>query len=208
MKNRKKDLTYLAQLAMLICIQMVMRAMGLGSVPVGPLNMSFLTLPIAVGAITLGPLAGAVLGGVFGAYSLYDAITGKSVMTGIFFNLNPVSTFVLCVVMRVLMGLCTGLIFTAIRNYDKKHTWSYLVGSVAAPVLNTIFFMGYICMFFYGTEYVQGLVAKFGATNPVMFVVLLVGVQGLAEACVCGLVGAAVCKALSVAFRGRVAFSA
>lgn len=208
MKNRKKDLTYLAQLAMLICIQMVMRAMGLGSVPVGPLVMSFLTLPIAVGAITLGPLAGAVLGGVFGFYSLYDAITAKSAMTGIFFNLNPISTFVLCVVMRVLMGFCTGLLFELIQKFDKKHTWSYLVGSVAAPVLNTFFFMGYIVLFFYGTEYVQGLVTKVGATNPIMFVILLVGVQGLIEACVCGLLGAAVCKALSVAFNGKLAFSA
>ena len=32
-----------------------MKAVGLGSVPMGPLYMSFLTLPIAVGAITMGP---------------------------------------------------------------------------------------------------------------------------------------------------------
>ena len=53
-----------------------MKAVGLGSVPVGPLYMSFLTLPIAVGAITMGPAAGAILGGVFGAVSFYDAVTG------------------------------------------------------------------------------------------------------------------------------------
>ena len=39
-----------------------MKAIGLGSVPMGPLYMSFLTLPIAVGAITMGPAAGAVFG--------------------------------------------------------------------------------------------------------------------------------------------------
>ena len=52
----------------------------------GPLYMSFLTLPIAVGAITMGPAVGALLGGVFGAVSFYDAITGASAMTGALFQ--------------------------------------------------------------------------------------------------------------------------
>ena len=58
--KKKYDLLTLVQLAMLIAIQLVMKAIGLGSVPVGPLYMSFLTLPIAVGAILIGPAAGAV----------------------------------------------------------------------------------------------------------------------------------------------------
>ena len=64
MKNN--DLRTLTRLALLVAIELVMKAIGLGSVPMGPLYMSFLTLPIAVGAITMGPVAGAVLGGVFG----------------------------------------------------------------------------------------------------------------------------------------------
>ena len=74
MKNN--DLRTLTRLALLVAIELVMKAIGLGSVPVGPLYMSFLTLPIAVGAITMGPAAGAILGGVFGAVSFYDAVTG------------------------------------------------------------------------------------------------------------------------------------
>ena len=67
-------------------IELVMKMVGLGSVPVGPLYMSFLTLPIAVGAITMGPVVGALLGGGFGAVSFYDAITGASAMTGALFQ--------------------------------------------------------------------------------------------------------------------------
>ena len=54
MKNN--DLRTLTRLALLVAIELVMKAIGLGSVPMGPLYMSFLTLPIAVGAITMGPL--------------------------------------------------------------------------------------------------------------------------------------------------------
>ena len=66
MNNKTTNVRYLAQLALLAAIEVVMKLMGLGSVPVGPLYMSFLTVPIAVGAMTMGPTAGAILGGVFG----------------------------------------------------------------------------------------------------------------------------------------------
>ena len=43
-------------------------------------------------------------------------------------------------------------------------------------------------------EFVQNLVVKKGAANPLMFVVLVVGVQGLVEAAACGLLGGTLAK--------------
>ncbi len=83
----------LTRVALLVAIELVMKLVGLGSVPVGPLYMSFLTLPIAVGAITMGPAVGALLGGVFGAVSFYDAITGASAMTGALFQVSPLNVW-------------------------------------------------------------------------------------------------------------------
>ena len=183
---KKNDIRTLTRLALLVAIELVMKAVGLGSVPVGPLYMSFLTLPIAVGAITMGPAAGAILGGVFGAVSFYDAVTGASAMTGALFQVSPVNTFILCV----------GIIFNAVKNFDKPGTWSYIVSAMCAPALNTLFFMGYIVLAFYGCDYVQNLVSVKGAANPLMFVVLLVGVQGVAEFLVSGILGGIVARAV------------
>lgn len=191
-----QDLRTLTRLALLVAIELVMKAVGLGSVPMGPLYMSFLTLPIAVGAITMGPIAGAVLGGVFGAVSFYDAVTGASAMTGALFQVSPLHTFILCVGMRMLMGLLVGLIFQGLKKADHKGTWSYFVSSMAAPGLNTLLFMGYIVLAFYNCDYVQSLVANKGASNPFMFVVLLVGVQGVAEFLVSGILGGIVARAV------------
>ena len=119
MNNKTTNVRYLAQLALLAAIEVVMKLMGLGSVPVGPLYMSFLTVPIAVGAMTMGPTAGAILGGVFGCVSFKDALAGGG-MTGMFFQISPINTFVLCVVMRVLMGWCVGLLFRVLRRVDHK----------------------------------------------------------------------------------------
>ncbi len=205
MANNKKgrvDTRFLAQLALLIAIQIVMRLLGLGRVPIGPLNMSFLTLPIAIGAMLMGPLTGAILGGVFGLFSLWDAISGAGGMTTIFFQYSPVSTVILCVGMRVLMGLCCGLIFKLVSRLDRdEKTWSYFVGALSAPLLNTIFFMGYIILVFYNTEYIQNLVANKGALNPLHFVVLLVGVQGLIEAVSVAIIGGILAKVLSKVVR-------
>ncbi len=194
MKNNTQTLT---RVALLVAIELVMKLVGLGSVPVGPLYMSFLTLPIAVGAITMGPAVGALLGGVFGAVSFYDAVTGASAMTGALFQVSPLNTFVLCVGMRVLMGLCVGLIFAALKKLDRSRTWSYIVSAMCAPALNTLFFMGYIVLAFYNCDYVQNLVSVKGAANPFMFVVLLVGVQGVAEFLVSGILGGVVARAVA-----------
>ena len=187
----------LPRIAVLIAVQIVMKLIGLGSVPVGPLYMSFLTLPIAIGAMLIGPAAGAILGGVFGAVSLFDAITGKSVMTGMFFQISPIHTVILCVGMRILMGFCCGMLFKAFKAADSRSIWCYGAGALSAPLLNTLFFMGYIVLVFYRTDYIQNLVQSLGAANPFMFVVLLVGMQGLVEALVVGIVGGILGKSLA-----------
>ena len=176
-KNNLMNVQYLTQLAILVAVEIVMKLIGLGSVPVGPLYMSFLTVPIAVGAIVLGPLASTILGGVFGFVSFMDAIKGASIMTSTLLGVSAIHTFILCVGMK-----------KACRNTAA----GCFVTSLSAPLLNTLFFMGYIVLAFYHTDYVQSLVIAKGATNPLMFVVLLTGVQGAVEAVVCSVAGTAI----------------
>ena len=187
--SKKLDVRTLTQLAILVAIELVMKLIGLGSVPVGPLYMSFLTVPIAVGAIVLGPAASAILGGVFGIVS---------------FMVSPVHTFILCFGMRVLMGVCVGLVYSGMARICRRSVVNCFVTSLSAPLLNTLFFMGYIVLAFYQTDYVQSLVIAKGAGNPLMFVVLLVGVQGVVEAIVCSVTGTAIGSAL-LKVTGRMA---
>ncbi|MDO4466460.1 MAG: ECF transporter S component [Bacillota bacterium] len=191
MKNSK--IKVMTQLALLIAIEIVMKLVGLGSVPVGPLYMSFLTVPIAVGAIVLGPLAGALLGAAFGLMSFYDAVMGASAMGAALMANSPFHTFITCVITRILMGLCVGLIFKALKKAMKSNI-RYFIAAFFAPALNTLFFMGYLCFAFYQSEYVQSLCTALNATNPIAFVCLLVGFQAVVEAVVCCLVGGLVSK--------------
>ena len=59
--------------------------------------------------------------------------------------------------------------------------------------------MGYIVTVFYQTDFIQERVAALGAANPIMFIVLLVGVQGLVEAATGAVIGGGVAKAVAKA---------
>ena len=191
----------IAEYAIFIAIIFVMRVTGLSRIPIGPLVMTLTMVPIAIGAMLLGPLGGAVLGMVYGFTSLYDAMTGASAMTGFFFQLSPLHTIVLCVGTRTLVGAVTGWLFRLFKGLDKKRIWCYFAGGLAAPMFNTIFFMGYIVLFFYQSEFVQTTAQKLGAANPLMFVVLLVGVQGLMEWLSGCIVAGSVTKAVAHALK-------
>lgn len=201
MKNSNANVRYLTELALLVAIILVMKLTGLASIPVGPLVMTFTMVPIAIGAMLMGPLAGGVLGMVYGFTSFYDAVTGASLMTGVFFQLNPLSTFVLCVGMRTLVGVLAGWLFRGLKQVDPTKTVSYFAVGLLTPLLNTLCFMGYIVLFFYGSDYIQGKVADLGAANPFMFVVLTVGIQGLVEAVTGAIVGGGVGKAVAHALK-------
>ena len=68
MKNRT-NVRWLTQLALLVAILLVLNYTPLGYLQIGPLSASLLTVPVAIGAMTMNPMAGAILGGVFGATS-------------------------------------------------------------------------------------------------------------------------------------------
>ena len=201
MQKQQSNTRRMAQLALFIAIIFVMRITGLTRIPIGPLYMTLSMIPIAIGAMLIGPAGGAVLGLVYGCTSLYDAITGASVMTGAFFQVSPVHTVLLCVGTRVLVGFLTGWLFRAVHKIDRTKTVSYFIGGLLAPVLNTVLFMGYIVLFFYHTEFVQNMVVKLGASGPLMLVVLMVGVQGLLEAAGGLVIGGAVTKAVAHAIK-------
>lgn len=192
MKN-KTNIRRMTQLALLLALLLVMNYTPLGYLPIGPLSLSLLTIPVAIGAMVLGPGAGAFLGAAFGATSFLSAMEGKSAMGAALFAASPARSFVVCVVARILCGLLAGLLYRGVTKLlPGKTKTCCLIGGVATPVLNTIFFMGFLVALYYDNAFVQGLVTKLGASNPFMFVVLLVGVQGLVEAAVCCLVAAAV----------------
>lgn len=199
--NKKSDTRYMVELAMMIAIILLMSFTPLGYIRTPGLSVTLLTIPVAVGAIILGPKGGAVCGLAFGATSFYMALNGSSAFAAMLLSINPVGTFITCVVARVLEGWLTGLIFAALYKSPSVKKVSYYIASLACPLLNTLFFMGFLCIFFYNTEYIQGIASGLGVGNPILFVAAFVGIQGLIEAGICFVIGSIVSRALFSALK-------
>ncbi len=193
----KKETTLkLCEFALLVALEVVMSLTPLGFLDLGFLSASLLTIPVAVGAILLGTAASTLLGLTFGVISFIKGFSSAAPMTVAMYAMSIPASFVVAVVGRVLMGLCTGLLVAAVRKVKPKGIWDNVVGSLAAPLLNTAFFMGLLMLLFYHSEYIQGIVETTGVSNPVLLIGVMVGTQALIEAAACGVIATAVSKTL------------
>lgn len=189
----------MVELSLMSAILIVMSMTPLGYIKTPFLSITLLTIPVAVGAMLLGPKGGAVLGAVFGATSFVQALTGAG-MTAILFQTNPLGTICLCFVPRILEGFFCGLFFNFLRRHGIKKAAFYL-GGFSCPILNTILFTGTLVLLFYQTDYIQTLAASCGTSNPFAFILALVGIQGVIEAAVCGTLSGTISMTLVKAFR-------
>ena len=204
-KKSKMSARELTTLGLLTGILLLMNFTPLGYFRTLGLSISLMMIPVGIGAMLIGPKAGAWLGFVFGATSFYQALTGSSPFSSMLLSINPVGTFMTCVPTRLLMGLCVGLIFKAVQRVDKRKTACYFVGGFFAAFLNTLFFMGTLLLFFWNTEYVQGINQTLGNLNPLLFVLAFVGINGAFEMTSSCIVGGIVSKAVSRALYKKTA---
>lgn len=192
---KAKNTTALVRLALLTALELVMAYTPLGYLRTPGLEITFLMIPVVLGAVLMGPAAGAFLGGVFGLTS-FGTCFGTSAFGAALLAINPVGTFITCVAARVLAGWLCGLCYRALSRSHRPGGAVLWLATLIGPLLNTVFFMTGLVLFFYRTDYIQSFVSAMGAANPFVFAVMFVGLQGLLEAAVCCVVSALVAKAL------------
>lgn len=194
--NKKTFTTkYLVEMALLVAIILLMAFTPIGYIKTAGLEITLIVIPVAVGAVTLGPSAGAILGGVFGVTSFIQCF-GMSSFGVMLLGIQPFFTFLVCVPTRILTGWLTGLIYSGFRKTKLPSAASVTVASLCCPLLNTTFFMGTLVTLFAAT-----MQEEYGMTKVLPFIFAFVGVNGVIEAAVCFVVGTAVSMALKKALR-------
>lgn len=181
-------------LALLIAILIVLGFVNI-PMPAG-LSITFNMIPVAIGAIALGPLGGAIVGGAFGVISFLQCfgICGFSGMGAALAAIDPFLAFVQRFFPRLLDGFLLGYIFRLARRLN-PYAGCAVTGFFAA-FLNTLFFMTSLVWIFGGTEYMRNSMAGRGMLT---YIVAAVGVNGVVEMLVStaltGAVGSALYKA-------------
>ena len=195
---KKLSIRNFVVLALLIAILLLMSMTPLGYLNIGPLAITFNIIPVAISAITMGPVGGAVAGAVFGLTSFGQCIGigGTSIMGATLFGINPLFAFIQRFIPRLVDGLLLGYIFQGVRKKTKNIYVSCAVTGFLSAFLNTLFFMALLVGLFGNTEYVQGLM---GGKNVILFICTFVGINAVCEmlsaTVVTGAVGAALYKA-------------
>ncbi|MCC8138116.1 MAG: ECF transporter S component [Clostridiales bacterium] len=195
--NKSFNTSQLVILGLMTAILLLMAYTPLGYLNIGPLAITFNMIPVAIAAITLGPVGGAVTGAVFGLTSFLQCIGigGTSAMGVILFGINPVLAFIQRFVPRFLDGLLLGYIFRGVQKGINSSAACFVTGFCSA-FLNTLFFMGALVLLFGNTEYMQSLI---GGKNIILFVCGFVGVNAICEmisaTILTGAVGTALCRA-------------
>ena len=197
MQTKTFDTRRLVLLSVLCAILLVMSFTPLGYLNIGPLAISLNMIPVAIAAVAMGPVEGAILGGMFGITSFLQClgIGGTSAMGVILFEISPVLAFIQRFVPRVLAGLLAGLAYKGVRKLMGHTVASFATGFCAA-LLNTVLFMTALVVLFGNTEYLQGLI---GGRNVIVFICAFVGINAVVEMLAAtfavGLVGTALDKA-------------
>ena len=191
MKTNVRRLVLFSLLRALQCV------IGFLSIPItSDLSITFNMIPMAIAAITFGPIGGFVLGCSFGLISFLQcySILGASAQGIALLELgvNPLLLFLQRFLPRAIDGVLLGVIFNFLKNRLPVSVSSGITGFLAA-LINTVLFMGALLLLFKNTSYMQ---EKIAGRAYIVYVIASVGLQGAIELAVSTIATSVIAAAL------------
>lgn len=134
MKNKKNNTRWSVQVALMAAIIILLANTPLGMIQLPIIKATTVHIPVIVGAITLGPVAGAILGGVFGLCSLVSNTMAPSLLSFAFSPFLSTTGLVgvikalwISVGCRILIGLVAGCVWTGLKGLRVNQTISLVI---------------------------------------------------------------------------------
>ena len=201
MKTKKHDTRWMVSVALMAAIVIVLANTPLGMIQLPIIKATTVHIPVILGAILLGPGAGAILGAVFGICSLVSNTMAPTLLsfafspflstTGIPGALKAIWISVGC---RILIGVVAGWLWVLFTKIKLNQFIALPIVGFVGSMVNTVTVMGSI-YFLFAQQYAE---AKEVALTAVFGLVMgTVTASGIPEAIVSCIVVAAVSKALS-----------
>ena len=186
METKKKDTKWMVSVALMAAIVIVLANTPLGMIQLPIIKATTVHIPVIIGAVLFGPLAGAILGGVFGICSLISNTMAPTLLsfafspflstTGIPGVLKALWISIGC---RILIGVVAGWLWILLEKFHTNQTISLPVVGFVGSMVNTIAVMGSIYLLF-AQQYAE---AKEVAVTAVWGLVMVtVTASGIPEA--------------------------
>ena len=200
MQTKKLDTRYMATLAMLCGLLLVMGMTGIGFIPLPVIKATTMHIPVILGAVLLGPGAGATLGAVFGLCSIWANTTAPGLLSFAFSPfmstegmLGALKSLWIALVCRILFGLIAGFAWKLFKKIMKQDYIALPVTAAVSTICHTLLVMGSI----YVLLAQQYAAAKNVAITAVFGLVIgTVTASGIPEAIVAAILVTVIGKAL------------
>ena len=199
-QGNKGNVLWMTELALMAAIVIIMTFTPLGYLRVGAIEVTFIVIPVAVGAVMLGVKGGAILGLIFGLTSFAQCF-GMSAFGTMLFGVNPVGTAFACIVPRICVGVVPALLYKIFRKIDKKDGWSIAVSCLLSPLTNTALYLACVCFIFQKEMMEMYKYTGKGGLHFLFWVFALVALNAILEAVSSLFIGTAICKTLKKVFR-------
>lgn len=165
MNKRKHDTRWMVGTAMMAAIVILLANTPLGLIPTPIINATTTHIPVILGAILLGPLAGSILGGVFGVCSMVSNTIAPKVLSFAFSPVIAASTagamgalkaVWISVGCRMMIGLVAGWLWIGLKKVNLNDMIALPIVGFIGSMTNTVFVMGSI-YFLLRPEYAEAM---------------------------------------------------
>lgn len=191
-KNSLARTMRLAQLAMLIALQAILTFTPVGFIMIPPISITLMHIPVIIGAVTMGPLFGGVLGASFGVMSMlkatFAAASPADIIFSPFISGSPVQSLILCIVPRILLGVIAAWLFIGLKRLLKNEVVAIGLSAGVATLCHSAMVLGLMWLLFDSLP-LKEVFATMMSLNCLLEIAMAV------------VVGIAVCKPLLVYLR-------
>lgn len=210
MNTKNKDTRWMISVALMAAIVILLANTPLGMIQLPIIKATTVHIPVIIGAILLGPAAGAILGGVFGICSLISNTTAPTLLS---FAFSPFlasdmagifKALWISIGCRILIGVAAGWLWIALKKV-RLNTWAALpIVGFAGSMVNTVTVMGSIYLLL-ASQYAE---AKNVASDAIWGLIMgTVTASGIPEAIAAAVLVTALGKALLTFFRKQMSYA-
>lgn len=183
MNKQKKDTRWTVTVALMMAIVILLANTPLGMIQLPIVKATTVHIPVIIGSIVLGPMAGAILGATFGICSLISNTMAPTLLSFAFSPFLSTTGFVgvlkaiwVSVGCRTAMGIATGWLWMLLKKLKVNQNIALVIAGFLGSMFNTIFVMGSIYVLF-ANQYAQAKeVAVTAVFGLIMGTVLASGV--------------------------------
>ena len=205
MNIERKDTRWLTSVALMMAVVVLLANTPLGMIQLPIIKATTVHIPVIIGAVLLGPSAGAILGAVFGICSLISNTMAPTLLSFAFSPFMSTSgipgalkAIWISVGCRILIGVISGWFWIALEKLKTNPLIALPLVGFTGSMVNTVTVMGSI-YFLFAQQYAE---AREVAVTAVWGLVMgTVTASGIPEAIAAAILVLAVGKVLIQVFK-------